>query len=411
MTNGRGPLSDLLVLDLTRYLSGPYCTLQLAGMGARVIKVDHPVTGDPTVNAPPFAGPDGPSLQQTPDSLGLAYLKRQRGKESITIDLKHAKGAKLLRDLAQHADVVVENFRPGVARRLGIDYSQLKLVNPGIVYCAITGYGQTGPEAQLKSYDLMAQAAAGLMAITGEANGRPMKAGSPMADTIAGTWGALSILAALHEKKLSGVGQSIDVSMQDCLFSMMMDEPLDCYEQLGQVERVGNRVMRFSPFNAYQSADGWLVIGSVGDKDWSALCQLIGQPALADDSNYSRVSWRIENNDAVDQVIGDWVKSHTTDDAIEQLRTADIACSAVRTPGQAINSEHLNKRNMVKPLLMPDGRATGVIAPDMPFRMSRSAVGHHRTAPVPGTNTTNVLSEFLGLDNRALDGLRSDGVI
>jgi formyl-CoA transferase len=235
-----GALEGLVVLDLTRYLSGPHCTLLLAGLGAEVIKIDAPAGGDPAALAPPYSGPS--FVRASPQDFGLAYLKRARGKKSTTLNLKDSRGRELLLRLAEHADVVVENFRPGVAARLGIDYPVLQQRNPRLVYCAISGYGATGPDRETKSYDLMAQAEAGLMSITGEPEGPPMKTGGALADMIAGSYAALGIVAALKERERSGLGQSVDVSMVDCLFSMMMDEPLDSYDKLGLGARQGNRI-------------------------------------------------------------------------------------------------------------------------------------------------------------------------
>ena len=275
------PLAGVVVLDLTRFLSGPHSTLLLAGLGAEVIKIDDPAGGDPTAGAPPLAGPRGVALERvTPQDYGLAYLKRARCKKSATLNLKHPEGRGLFLDLASHADVVIENFRPGVAERLGIAYEALAARNPRIVYCALTGYGATGPDRDLKAYDLMAQAASGLMAITGSPEGPPTKAGTPLSDMIAGTYAALGVVAALHERNRSGRGQAIDVSMVDCLFSMIMDEPLDCYAALGLAPRQGNRIMRFSPFNTYRSADGWVAIGAATPQEWRGLALALGRQDL-----------------------------------------------------------------------------------------------------------------------------------
>lgn len=407
-----GALKGLVVLDLTRFLSGPYCTLLLAGLGAEVIKIDDPDGGDPTADAPPFVGPAGVGFERRSDAdYGIAYLKRARGKSSVTLNLKDPEGRELFLRLVEHADVVVENFRPGVATRLGIDYPALSTRNPRLIHCALSGYGATGPDRDLKSYDLMAQAASGLMGITGEPGGAPVKAATALSDTIAGTFAALGIVAAMHERSRSGLGQALDVSMVDCLFSMMMDEPLDCYARLGLSARQGNRIMRFSPFNTYRARDGWVAIGAVSAAEWRALATTIGRADLAAHPDYGRVSWRIVHNDEVDRLVAAWAAERTVAEIAALLRSADIPCSPVRTPGEAIAWPHLRERGMVRTLRLPDGTPTEAVAADLPFRFSRSATAGDRPAPVPAAHTEQVLTRLLGLTAEEIAALKERGVV
>jgi len=405
-----GPLKGVVVLDLTRFLSGPHCTLMLAGMGAEVIKIDDPRGGDPTAGAPPLVGPGGVSFSRaSPEDYGIAYLKRTRGKQSATLDLKNAEGRELFLRLVERADVVMENFRPGVAERLGIGYPALKARNPRIVYCALTGYGANGPDRELKAYDLMAQAASGLMGITGEPDGAPMKTGAPLSDMIAGSYAAMGIVSALYERERSGEGQAIDVAMVDCLFSMMMDEPLDCYAQLGLESRQGNRIMRFSPFNAYAARDGWVALGAATPGDWPRLLQVMGREDLAEHPDMRRLEWRLAHNDEVDALVGEWTARHDVAAIVAQLGAADIACSPVRTPEQAIAWPHLRARGMVQPLARPDGTATPVVAAGFPFKFSRSEATLAKPAPVPGAHTADVLERLLGVGADELAALRRKG--
>ena len=246
-SGGTAILEGVRVLDLTRFLSGPQATLFLAGMGAEVIRVDEP-GGDPTASAPPLLGPNGVSLsRQSPDDLGIAYLKRARGKKAVTLNLKSPEGLALFMRMIDGADVLVENFRVGVTERLGIDWPRLQARNPRLIHCAITGYGATGPDARLKAFDLMVQAATGMMSITGAPDGPASKTGSSLSDGIAGTFAVSGILAALFQRSRTGLGQSVDVSMADCLVALMLDEPFDIYGQIGLDLRQGNRIARFSP--------------------------------------------------------------------------------------------------------------------------------------------------------------------
>ena len=403
-----GALEGLVVLDLTRYLSGPHCTLLLAGLGAEVIKVDEPAGGDPAALAPPYSGP---SFERVSDAdFGLSYLKRARGKQSATLNLKAPRGRDLFLRLAEHADVVAENFRPGVAERLGIGYATLAKRNPRLVYCALSGYGATGPDRDLKSYDLMAQAESGLMSLTGAPDGPPMKTGGALSDMIAGAYAALGIVAALQERERSGLGQAVDVSMVDCLFSMMMDEPLDAYETLGLAARQGNRIMRFSPFNAYRASDGWITLGVVTRDDWHGLLAAMGRDDLREHKDWSRVEWRIRNNAEVDKLVGEWAARFTSAEAIARLRAADVPCGAVRTAKEAIAWEQLKARGMVQALRRPDGSPAGVAAAGMPLKFSRSAAHHDALAPVPGEDTAKVLQRMLELGADEIARLRADGI-
>jgi formyl-CoA transferase len=407
-----GALEGIVVLDLTRYLSGPHCTLLLAGLGAQVIKIDNPATGDPAAHAPPYAAAGGATFERhAGDAYGIAYLKRARGKKSATLNLKDPRGRELLLRLASHADVLVENFRPGVSDRLGIGYASLRSRNPRLVFCALSGYGASGPERERKAFDLMAQAESGLMSVSGEPAGPPMKTGGALSDMIAGSYAALGILAALQERSRSGLGQAVDVAMLDCLFSMVMDEPLDSYERLGLAARQGNRIMRFSPFNAYRASDGWLTLGVATEEDWRSLLKAMGREDLQAHPDFSRLDWRIPHNDAVDRLVADWLGQRTVSEAMRALRAVDVACGVVRTPAEAIASPQLQARGMVQALRRPDGRATGVAAAGMPLKFSRSAAHHDDPAPLPGAHTEEILERFLGLGAEELARLRAAGVI
>lgn len=408
----KGLLDGIVVLDLTRFLSGPHCTLLLAGLGAEVIKVDDPKSGDPTAGAPPFVGDAGVSLERRSASdSGIAYLKRARGKKSITLDLKHPEGRALFLELARHADVVVENFRPGVAERLGIGFQSLKRENNRIVYCALTGFGSSGPDCGLKAYDLMVQAASGMMSITGEPGGAPVKTGTALSDTIAGTYAALGVASALLERQRSNEGQLIDVSMVDCLFSMIMDEALDSFEALGLAPRQGNRIVRFSPFNTFRARDGWVAIGTATAQEWENLLAALGREDLKPDRDFSSVGWRIAHNDRVEALVGAWTAGRTVAEAVGTLQGFDVPCAPVRTPKEAIEWPHLRNRGMVGPLRRSDGRETGVAAAAFPLKFSRSRAAHDAPAPEPGAHTAEVLQRFLHRSKEEVERLRARGVV
>ena len=403
-----GVLQGTVVLDLTRFLSGPHCTLLLAGLGAQVIKIDDPGSGDPSAGAPPYAGPRGVALERRSErDFGIAYLKRARGKKSVTLNLKSPEGRSLFLGLIEKADAVVENFRPGVAQRLGIGYEALRARNPRLVYCALSGFGATGPERDAKAYDLMTQAAVGLMSVTGPPDGAPSKTGTQLSDTIAGTYAALAVVSALLEREKSGEGQMIDVSMADCLFSMMMDEPLDCYEALGLAPRQGNRIMRFSPFNTYAARDGWVAIGAVSLADWHGILSAIGRDELKQNSDMNRTEWRIANNEGIDALLSAWARERPVADIVAALRVHDVPCAPVRTPREAINWPQLRARGMVQPLKTVEGEDTEAVAAGFPLKFSRSRAAHDAPAPVPGRDTAAVL----GITDQELHALRRRGVV
>jgi len=406
-------LSGTLVLDLTRFFSGPQATLFLAGLGAQVVKIDDPATGDPTAFSPPYAGPGGVSFQRTSDAdMGLAYLKRARGKQSVMLDLKSEAGREVLLRMVAGADVVIDNFSAGVADRLGIGYDALAAVNPGIVYCSLTGYGATGSDRHLKAYDLMVQAAVGLMSVTGEAGGPPVKTGSPLSDAIAGVFAASGILAALLHRQRTGRGQAVDVSMADCLFSLMFDEPFDCYERLGLPLRQGSRIMRFSPFNVYRSRDGWVVLGAATAADWTALLGAMDRRDLADDTRMNDLGWRIAHNAQVDAIVSAWTEARATLDIVQALHAAKVPCSPVRSIDEVMQWRQLRERGMVVPVHNPmTGTDMAASAPGFPIKFSAGQAGYDAPAPLPGAHTQEILETLAGLSPQRIEELAARGVV
>lgn len=405
-------LDGVVVLDLTRFFSGPQCTLFLAGMGAEVIKIDDPEGGDPTAFAPPYDGPGGIGFERkTPQDMGLAYLKRQRGKKSVTLNLKSADGLKIFFEMVKKADVVVENFRAGVATRLGIDYAALRAANPSIIYCALTGYGSSGPSKDDKAYDLMVQAAVGLMTMTGQPGEPPVKTASALSDAISGVFAANGIVAALLHRERTGEGQAIDVAMADCLFSLIYDEPIDCYERLELAPRQGNRIMRFSPFNIFRAKDGWVAIGAATHSEWLALLGAMGRADIKDDKGMMDIGWRIVNNDAVDAVVTQWTVQQTKGEIVAALARASVACSPVRSTDEVMRWEQLLERQMILPLINPlTGKASAASAPGFPIKFSRTPVTYS-PAPVPGAHSEEIFARFANLTPADIERHRRKGVI
>ncbi|MSQ57597.1 MAG: CoA transferase [Limnohabitans sp.] len=406
-------LENVRVLDLTQFFSGPQATLFLAGLGAEVIRIDAPNSAQRVAVAPPYAGTRGVTFdRQSDDDLNINYLKRTRGKKAISLDLKHPEGLALFMRLVDTADVVVENFTVGVAERLGMDYESLSARNPRIVYCALTGYGSSGPDRGLKAYDITVQAAAGLMSVTGSPGQPPMKAGTALSDAIAGTFAMSGVLAALLDRTHTGRGQFVDVSMVDCLFSLLFDDPIDWYERLGVPVRQGNRIMRFSPINTYPTADGWAVLGAATHDQWEGVLKAIGRTDLIVDPDWSRLDWRVANNETVDALVRDWACTRTTDDAVKEMLAAGGIASVIRGPQELEKWEHLRQRDMYLPLEHPTlGMLPAIGAPGFPIKFGDAAVGYDSPAPLPQQHNNEVFGTLLNLDATEIDRLTNLGVI
>tara|TARA_B100000676_G_scaffold259785_1_gene269057 strand:+ start:1437 stop:2663 length:1227 start_codon:yes stop_codon:yes gene_type:complete len=406
-------LKDIRVLDLSQYLAGPHCTLLLAGMGAEVIRIDNPKTGDSLSRAPVFYGKDGPTIQKFDDSdVGIAFLKRSRGKKSITLDLKSEEGNALFLELVKKADVLVENFSVGVTKRLEIDWSTLQKINPKLIYCSITGYGATGPDAKRRAYDLTTQAMSGLMSVTGQPGNPPTKAGTPLGDTISAGFAFSGILGALFHRERTGEGQHIDISMTDVLFSLIFDEALDIYEDLGMPFQQGNRIMRFSPFNTYPTKNGWLVIGVGHDAMWRSLCNLIGRKELSNHPEWGRMDWRVENNKQVDAIVAEWTKTITTAAAVEKLEADGIVASPVQDINGLLSWPHLQARGMIDTLSHPTlGKLTNLKAAGFPLKFSAAETCYEGTAVLSGTHNTEILRDLLGLNEQEIEALARQSII
>jgi CoA:oxalate CoA-transferase len=406
-------LDGVRVLDLTQFFSGPQATLFLAGLGAEVIRIDSPEGAERVAVAPPYAGRHGVSFdRRTPDDLGVNYLKRTRAKKAITLDLKHLEGKALFYRLLDHADVVVENFTVGVMERLGIDYPRLAAANPRIIYCALTGYGSTGPDRDLKAYDVTVQAAAGLMSVTGFPGQPPMKAGTALSDAIAGTFAMSGVLAALLDRAKTGRGQFVDVSMTDCLFSLLFDDPIDWYERLGVPARQGNRILRFSPINTYQTSDGWAVLGAATPGQWAGVLKALDREDLAADPQWNSVDWRVANNEEVDALVRDWARARTTDEAVSTMLAAGAIASRIREPRDLAEWPHLKARDMYLDLEHPTlGVLPEIGAPGFPLKFSAAATGYDTPAPLPRQHNAEIYGGLLGLDDAEQQRLARLGII
>jgi formyl-CoA transferase len=407
------PLQDIKVLDLSIYLSGPFLTMLMAGFGAEVIKVERPLLGDPVRMNLPYAGPDGITFtRQTAEDMSIGFLKRGRNKKSITLNLRSEKGKNILCELVKKVDVVTSNFTPGVMDRLGIGYEKLKTINPGIIYCTISGFGNSGPYRELPAFDLVVQAMSGVMYMTGDPESPPVKAGIAVSD-YCGALSALSgILIALHYKKRTGKGQEVDISMMDALFSFLFDDALDVYGERGIPVRDGNRTVRLTPFNVYQTKDGYVAIATGSDEMWANLLSAMGMPELKDDLRYKKLDQRAENVDEVDALIKSWTLSKTNNEVVRELRKFRVPCGPVNKANEMCRDPQLISRGMVKELHHPlFGKVEGVCAAGLLIQLSETPGEFTSPAPLLGQHNEEIYSNWLGLSREELGKLKEEGII
>jgi crotonobetainyl-CoA:carnitine CoA-transferase CaiB-like acyl-CoA transferase len=407
------PLDGLLLLDLTIFLSGPFATQMLGGLGARVIKIEQPGIGDPARVNPPYFGPNGLHGGRPGEGdMSLSALKRNRNKESITLNLKHEEGKAIFRDLVRSADMLVENFAPGVLDRLGLGHEALRELNPRLVVGAISGFGQDGPYRQLPAYDIVVQAMSGMMASTGEPDAPPTKAGPSIADLAAGLYAAIGLLAALQQRARDGLGQVVDVAMLDSLASLVLDEPLDLQVAAGQSPRTGNRRPRLTPFAAYEAADGFIAICAVTDAQVADLFRAMGRPDLIGDARYATLEARVTRASEVDALVEAWTRAHLRADLWRALRAARIPAGPIADIPELLADPQLHHRAMIAPVRHPDhGAVPGAHAANLPIRFSRAEASFDRPAPMLGADNARVYAELLGLTPEQIADLAARGVI
>lgn len=333
----RGPLQGLTVIDFSRVLAGPFATVLLADLGARVIKIEPP-NGDDYRHIGPFAGNES-----------MLFAFANRGKESVVLDLKKPDDLEFVHRLIDHADIVVENFRPGVADKLGIGADALMSRNNRLIYASISGFGQNGPMRERPAYDIIVQALTGLMSITGEPDGAPTMVGEAFGDLTAGLYASWAILAGLHQRERTGRGCHIDLAMFDALLSMMPTATCR-YVTTGQVpQRVGNRHPLSAPFGAFRTGDGHIVVAVLNEKLFEQFCGVIGRPDLLADPRFKSDAERTANEAALRTAFEEWSTARSTQDAIAALSAAGVPAAAIDDVGTAVDSEHTSVRNMFRP--------------------------------------------------------------
>ena len=394
-----GPLHGIRILDLTRFLSGPYTTMLLGDLGADVIKVERPGEGDGTRGTGPFLG----------DGYSAYFMSVNRSKRSITIDLAHPRGKAILLDLAKQSDVLVENFIPGAMAKLGLDYSVIEAHNPKIIYAAISGFGQSGPYAKRPALDIVVQAMGGIMSITGEPGGGPVRVGVSQGDIVSSLYCTIGILAALQERASSRKGQMLDISMLECQIALQ-ENPFARYFATGEVPQpLGTRHPVDTPFQAFATKDGWIVVAIIGAKTWPLFCSAIDHIDLADDERFATGWLRTQHYEQLNPIISKAMRRKTTDEWLEELTALDIPCGPVNTIEQVAQNPQVVAREALVEMTHP---VLGTVkTTDTPIHLSRTSATLDRTAPELGQHTDEALTELLGLDAQELKTLRAEKVI
>lgn len=395
----KGPLDGVRVLDLTRVLAGPYCTMFLGDLGAEVVKVEQPGVGDDTRGwGPPFAGGES-----------TYFLCVNRNKKSITLDLKSTEGIELLKKLAACTDVLIENFRPGTMERLGLGEEVLRAVNPRLIYASLSGFGADGPMSEVPGYDLIIQAWGGLMSITGMPDGEPTKVGVAIVDLVAGLMLGKSIAAALFAREKLGVGQKIDTSLLEAEVACLVNTGSN-YLVEGKVPgRWGNAHPTIVPYQSFKTADGFLVIGVASEGIWQRFCPAIGKAELADDSRFARNADRVANRGALIAILSEMFLSRATDTWLSLLNEAQVPCAPIQTIDKVFASSQVRHRDMLVEIDHPT--AGSVRMAGIPVKFSVTPPSVRLPPPLLGEHSGDVLAAWLRLSDKEIAELREKKII
>ena len=393
------PLDGIRVLDLTRVLSGPYCTMLLGDLGAEVIKVERPGEGDDTRTfAPPFQG-----------DQAAYFLSINRNKKSLTLDMKSERGKEILWRLVDSSDVLVENFRPGAMERLGFGYEAVKARRPAMIYCSISGFGDTGPQKDRAGYDVIVQGEAGIMDLTGPQDGPPHKVGVSIADLVSGLTAAQGILAALYTAKTDGHGQRVHVSMYEAVAALLTFNASIYFATGNPPRRRGNEHATIVPYETFETSDGWINLGVANDDLWRRFCKAAGMVELADDQRFANAPDRVRNRDALLPLVRAILKQRTRGEWLKRLDDGGVPGGAIRTVAEVCDSEVLKARGMIAE--MPHASAGIVKGVKSAIHLSETALDIYNAPPRLGEHTHEVLTGLLGYTSEEVGALAQARVI
>ncbi len=393
------PLDGIRVLDLTRVLSGPYCTMQLGDLGAEVIKIERPGEGDDTrAFAPPFQG-----------DQAAYFLSVNRNKKSMTLDMKCGPGKDILWRLIDTSDVLVENFRPGAMDRLGLGYEAVATRRPSMVYCSISGFGDTGIQKDRPGYDVIVQGEAGIMDVTGPSDGPPYKVGVAVADLVSGLNASQGILAALYTRQSTGRGQHVRISMYESVAALLTFNASIYYATGNSPRRRGNEHPTIVPYETFEAADGWLNLGVANDDLWQRFCRAAERDDLRTDSRFAKASDRVRNRALLVPLVKSIVKRRSRDEWLQRLDKAGVPSGAIRTVGEVCDSEVLKARDMVAEMQhLTAGTVKGI---ENPISLSQTPLDSYQAPPTLGEHTKEILTGILGYSASEFEQLVRDKVV
>jgi crotonobetainyl-CoA:carnitine CoA-transferase CaiB-like acyl-CoA transferase len=396
MTNREGALSGLRVIDLTRVLAGPFCTMMLADMGAEVIKVEEPGKGDDSRHFAPFR--NGESAY---------YMNLNRNKKGVTLNLK--KGRDIFIELVKTADVLVENYRPGTMDRLGLGYETLKKINPRLVYGAVSGFGDTGPYRLRPGYDIIGQAMGGLMSTTGWPGGEPTRTGTAMGDVLAGLSVTIGILAALRHRDQTGCGQKVDVALVDSVVASL-EVITQIYLTDGHIpERIGNRYESTYPYDSFKANDGDVVVGAANDKLWQLVCQVIEQPDLQNDERFDTNPKRVQRHAEIKPIIEAWTKTHSVDEIVDRMLAAGVPVAPINTIDRLVTDPHIAvAREMFVDVEHPKAGVLKLTGAHI--KLTETPLAIRTPSPELGQHNGEVFGSLLGMVSSDIEKLTQDGV-
>ncbi len=393
-----GPLTGLKVLDLSRVLAGPFAGMILCDLGAEVVKIEEPGRGDEARGIGPFK-----------DEVSLYFMSVNRGKKSITLNLKHPHGLELFLQLIPHADILIENYRPGTMDRFGLGYKTLSALQPGLIFAACSGFGQTGPYASYGAYDMIVQAMGGLMSITGQPNSSPVRIGTSIGDLTAALFTVIGILGALHHREKTGRGQLVDIAMLDCQVAILENAIARYFATGTSPQPLGSRHPNITPFEAFETEDGFVVIAVGNNNLWERFCEVVHRPEWVADPRFMTNALRTENHAALQPLIAEVLKQRSTEVWLRFFEETGIPAGPIQDIAQLVAHPQIQARQMIATVVHPD--IGEVQMPHSPIRLSETPPSVEQPAPELGEHTQEILMEWCGLNTTQIAQLRSDGVI
>ena len=401
-----GALKGIKVLDLSRILAGPWASQMLADFGAQVIKIERPNKGDDTRYwGPPFIK----EKTSTQPPQAAYFHSTNRNKQSIAIDIQHKTGQQIIKDLVKNADVFIENFKVGALARYGLDYPKLKLLNPNLIYCSITGFGQTGPSSERAGYDAMIQGEGGLMSITGVANGEPMKVGVALTDIMTGRYCSNAILAALMARNHIDKGQYIDIALLDVQVATLANQGLNYLATGNNPKRQGNAHPNIVPYQTFNTSDGIIMLAIGNDTQFRKFCQFVERPELADNPNFQTNEQRVINRESLIEHLSKILLSQPTVWWVNQLETLDIPCGPINTLQEVFNHSQIKHRNLVRKI--PDNCSKQIYTIASPINLSETPLQYRSASPDLSEHCEKILSSELGYDSEKIQHLRENGIV